>query len=107
MGRYHVNIQQPTVRRSNLGREMGRISQKSVIPGKMLNRKEEAACHITGLLSTLCSPIKHKSCVLEKTLLLSGNCVTITIVSLGKEEFDVENFRLKTTKLISFQKFQN
>lgn len=90
---------------SNPGVEIGRISQKSDIQGKMLHK--EGACHITGPESTPRSPIKHKSGVLEKTQLLSGNRGTITIVSLGKKEFRVENFTLKITKLFFFQKCQN
>lgn len=51
-------------------------------------------------MSSLCSAIDMEAGFFEKTQLLSGNCVVITIDSLEK------NFRLKITKLVFLHKFQ-
>lgn len=85
---------------------MGRISKKSDIRGKKLDRKK-GACHTTSPLSTPHPPTEHRSGVPEKTQPLSENCGTGTMVSLGEKEFGGENFRLKVAKLCFFQSFQN
>lgn len=83
--------------------EMERISQNRDIQGKTLTR-EEGTCHMTGPLSTLRSPIKYKGCFFEKTQLLSGNCVTITIVSSRKEIMWSREFQTQNNKAVYFSK---
>lgn len=89
--------------RSDLGTEMGKISQESDIQGKTLHRKE-GICYITSPLSTLNSPTKHKRYILEKTQLLSGNHVIIAIVSSRKEKKLSREFQTQNNKAVFLSK---
>ena len=85
--------------KSDLGMEMGKISQESDIQGKTLPRKE-GTCYFTSPMYTLHSPTKHKRCRLEKTQFLSGSHVTIAIVSSRKEKNLSREFQIHNNKAV-------